>query len=146
MVRSPAFLRRAELLQQVGIALAWEPGRAVARGFADLGYEEFVLLTESTLVSTFTGERSTLAPDHRRFFFRVPTFEELVDLLEDRLGVVNELARTVHGEWCLRLTIAGQRCNFCAPVPEAAALDAVLALIAKVSDWQSPRLLRTERV
>jgi hypothetical protein len=57
----------------------------VARGFADVGYEEFALLPHAKLVSLFTGQLSDLRDDDRRFFFVVPTPDMILQEV-DRAG------------------------------------------------------------
>jgi hypothetical protein len=62
-------------------------GGRVARGFADLGVEEFILAPQNWLISTMTGERSffKLADSS---FFRLPSADEIVECLV-RKGVTD---------------------------------------------------------
>ena len=73
-------------MHQAGFPCAFEQGTTVARGYADLGYEEFVLLSESKLLSLQSGKISELPEAHRHFFFAVPTVDRMVDQI-NRSGV-----------------------------------------------------------
>ena len=79
MWSSKEFLGRCEQLKEAGIELQLGPGRRIARGFADLGYEEFYSLSGSKMASIYTGHTSELPPEHQKFFFLVPGFDTLVD-------------------------------------------------------------------
>ena len=60
-----------------------EPGDLFSRGYADLGYELFLLLPNKQAISLFSGQQITFKPDPNLFF--VPTFEELLRLALDNL-------------------------------------------------------------
>jgi hypothetical protein len=60
-----------------------EPGDMFSRGYADLGYELFLLLPNKQAISLFSGQQITFKPDPNLFF--VPTFEELLRLALDNL-------------------------------------------------------------
>lgn len=77
-----AFLKSCEQLKELGLAPEFRKGERVARGFADLGYEEFYCLSEHSLVSIFTGHTTTLAPEHRGFFFPVFTEDFLTNEIQ----------------------------------------------------------------
>jgi hypothetical protein len=78
---SPEYLRKCQALRDRGVHFPFETGMRLARGFADLGYEEFVILPVGRLLSLFTGQTSEFPDDHRHFFFAVPTFDQLVQYL-----------------------------------------------------------------
>ena len=63
MWSSPALLARCQELRELGLAPVFEAGRRLARGFADLGIEEFCLLSPNKIVSLFTGTVSDLPED-----------------------------------------------------------------------------------
>lgn len=85
--------------------LEWEPPLCIARGYADLGYEEFALMPDGSMISLTNGKVSVLPDEHRRLFFCVPSVQEMVrkidlagyDIIEVRyenqrswvIGVVN---------------------------------------------------------
>ncbi|MBN8548425.1 MAG: hypothetical protein J0M12_03800 [Deltaproteobacteria bacterium] len=88
MWSSNAFLKRCEKLKELGLSAEPDTGMRVARGFADLGYEEFYCLSNKKLVSIFTGHLSDLTSEHARFFFEIPPVEELIDrILKQRYDV-----------------------------------------------------------
>lgn len=83
---STELLEKTEELKRRGISWPLEPGAMVARGYADVGYESFVLLPNRRLVSLFTAQSSELLQDHQQFFFVVPNLAMILDRLS-RLGV-----------------------------------------------------------
>jgi len=97
------FLERAEELKRKGIGWPFEPGMMVARGYADFGYEAFVLLTNRKLVSLFTGQSSELLSAHEQFFFTVPTQSMLLDRLA-RLNInIVAVDYVLQKEWQLKI-------------------------------------------
>jgi hypothetical protein len=125
---SNEYLLKCQALRERGIQFPFETGTRLARGFADLGFEEFVILPVGHLLSLFTGQTSELPDDHKRFFFVVPTFEQLVQYLIqsecslDRIEFRDErswiaVARTRDG------TIAGE-----GDTPQDALIDITLKL------------------
>ncbi len=78
MLADPAYLKKCETLAAQGVKRAFAPGSRVARGFADLGFEEFIIHPNGVLCSLFTGSISELRED---FLFPVFDQQELVDEL-----------------------------------------------------------------
>jgi hypothetical protein len=70
--------------KQWGLEPRFEPGDIVARGFADLGFEEFQVLPSSKLLSLTAGTLSSLPTDHANHFFWIPSVDEVVEILERR--------------------------------------------------------------
>jgi hypothetical protein len=70
--------------KQWGLEPRFEPGDVVARGFADLGFEEFQVLPSSKLLSLTAGTVSALPTEHTNHFFWIPSVDEIVELLERR--------------------------------------------------------------
>ena len=60
-----------------------EPGLRISRGYADLGYEEFITQSGSKLLSLYTGKASNIPEGHEKFFFRIYDLDELLNLLND---------------------------------------------------------------
>lgn len=85
MWSSSAYLVQCrELRVRTGV-LPIEPGKRIARGFADLGFEEFVILPAHKLLSIFTGSVTPLdEAEVRRHHFWVPSVDELVQELRTR--------------------------------------------------------------
>lgn len=85
-------LARCERLHKRGLLTpAFVEGEQIARGFADIGCEEFLLLPERRLLSLANGKMSVLDRDHERFFFLVPSVDELIDLIERGGSDVEEI-------------------------------------------------------
>ncbi len=77
----------------------FEIGDTVARGFADVGYEEFALIAEHKILSTYTGKASALETHERDFFFKVFSIDEMIQYLQ-RQGVELRLLELEDGrEW-----------------------------------------------
>lgn len=74
-------MQLCQRLADLGVRPEFEVGERLARGFADLGFEEFCILPGGSLMSLFTGHKSELAESERQFFVKVPDVEELVDML-----------------------------------------------------------------
>lgn len=70
------FLKKCELLKAKEVFFPIKPGVQLARGFADLGYEEFLLLENNKLISLYRGTES-LFSENEKHLFRVPTVDEL---------------------------------------------------------------------
>jgi hypothetical protein len=84
-----------------GLEPRFEPGDVVARGFADLGYEEFQVLPGPSLLSLTAGTVSRLPEEHRGHFFWIPSVDECITLIEARAAVLHELKRVDGRDWVL---------------------------------------------
>jgi hypothetical protein len=69
-----------------GLVPPFQPGDVIARGFADLGFEEFCVLPGLTILSLQAGKMAPLPEEERHRFFWVPTVEQFLDEI-DRRGV-----------------------------------------------------------
>lgn len=78
MLAHPSFLKLCEELRHAVPEQELEPGMKIARGFADLGYEEFLLLPGERLLALYSGQVTALQDEHRKFFFHVPTPDEML--------------------------------------------------------------------
>ena len=83
---SNAFLARCLALKHAGYDGEFDLGAIVARGFADLGYEAFCLLTENKLLSLFTGKITSWSADERGHLFLVPDADDLIRFIQDKCG------------------------------------------------------------
>ena len=79
MWSTPSFLSLCQALHRSGFRPPVREGQRVARGFADVGFEEFWVLPSRKLVSIVNGVGSELSVEHEKFFFVVPSVDELVD-------------------------------------------------------------------
>lgn len=126
-------LQRCQELRQLGLEPSFTAGERVGRGFADLGFEEFLLLSERTLLSLVNGKTSELPEEHRQFFFAVPTIEQLLDFLDRREWDVLALEFEERRTWRLRMRAAehGEERMFCGDSLYTTLLEGVAyALIA----------------
>lgn len=95
------FLARCEVLGSEPPVFSLAPGRRVARGFADFGYEEFFLVETSKLVSLMTGSLSELSPEHERFFFVIPDVDTMAAELMRRGHRLSSLECESQRDWIL---------------------------------------------
>ncbi len=101
MLASIELLRRCEQLKTTGYFDQWDPPVRIARGYADLGYEEFLLLPGGRLVSLVGGAGSEFPEGHKHLFFQVPGVQEMVERI-DRLGFDIADVRYQHQRrWCV---------------------------------------------
>ena len=75
----PKLLTKFARLREGGIPVFAEEGKRVARGFADLGFEEFLISTGGKLISLFTGEVSK--PEQLENFFAVLEEPDLIEAI-----------------------------------------------------------------
>jgi hypothetical protein len=102
-----SFLADCEQLSQLLEDSEFDVGSLLGRGFADLGYEVFVLLPQRKLCSLFTGTVTDFPEGDQHRFFLVP----LVDNLIEKLALLGEEFRSASydsdvGHWQL---ICGER-------------------------------------
>ena len=76
----PALLKQWWELSQNGPLRPIVPGDRVGRGFADLGFEEFLVLDDHRVVSLMTGTISPRQEDESRHLFLVPSVDEALDI------------------------------------------------------------------
>ncbi len=86
-----------------GLEPRFEAGDVVARGFADLGFEEFQVLPGPRLLSLTAGTASTLPEEHRQHFFWIPSVDETVELLEVRGAHIRACMREEERDWVVTI-------------------------------------------
>ncbi len=86
-------------LKTWGVQPRFEVGDVVARGFADLGFEEFQVLPGNKVLSLTAGTVSSLPQDHLHHFFWIPSVDESVDLLEHAGAHCISSERVDQREW-----------------------------------------------
>lgn len=98
--KSKEYLKCCQELREAGVLPSFRPGERLARGFADLGFEEFLLLPGSKLVSLINGKSAELVESHQHFFFRVFSCDDLANEINKRgfelLSVIFMDQRTWH--------------------------------------------------
>lgn len=94
--------------KQWGLVPRFEPGDIVARGFADLGYEEFQVLPSEKILSLTAGSVSALPPEHASHFFWIPSIDEITELLERRGVPCVSCSRVDRREWLVEAQYADE--------------------------------------
>lgn len=95
-------LALCERLHKAGIlSVQFEVGDKIARGFADLGAEEFQVIAQDRIISLFTGHQSDLLDSERRFFFELPDVDRLIEILDQKGVEIFELSRPNQRRWSL---------------------------------------------
>jgi hypothetical protein len=102
-----AVLDRCFELQKIGVAFPRVPGARIGRGFADVGYEEFGLLPSARVVSLLTGAVREFAENEQRFFFVVPTVDEVREEIDRRGWDIVQLESPERRDWFLEARSEG---------------------------------------
>ncbi|MFN4895272.1 MAG: hypothetical protein ACK5GN_04165 [Pseudomonadota bacterium] len=93
-------------LRLLGLEPRFEVGDVVARGFADLGFEEFQVLPGPRILSLTAGTVKPLPDDHREHFFWIPSADEVVSLIEQSGATINECFREDCRDWRIVVQIS----------------------------------------
>ena len=102
MLSSRTKLEICQKLSHGGFRPEFYPGARVARGFADLGFEEFSFLPGQKIVSLLTGEQSAILPEHADHFFLVPSLDETLNFIH-KVGIdIDSLVYQDQRQWDLR--------------------------------------------
>ena len=96
---SNQYLKLCQELKHQGIEFEIEPGIRLARGYADLGFEEYYLLPNNKLVSIYLGTLSEYRDEQAGFFFVVPEIQDLVHKALDRGLDASKLKLTEESDW-----------------------------------------------
>lgn len=92
-------------LYRHGALQSFGPGDVVARGFADIGFEEFFVLHDGSLLSLTSGRRSELPLTERHAFFLIPSTDDTVAEIERLGGSITAIERHSDGlQWSVHLT------------------------------------------
>jgi len=75
----------------------------IARGFSDLGYEQFIVLHGGKLVSCFTGQISDLKPEEQQHFFQILTCDEMAEKIIGLYWDIERLDYIDNREWSISL-------------------------------------------
>lgn len=162
-MKSRTFLKKCELtsraVSEAAIAgltkqhPAFEIGefKRVARGFADLGYEEFFLLDRQKLVSLHTGSISSLNTADEKFFFVVPESDLLIDWIVSNGFEIVSAKFVEQREWSVKVCKSIYECSAGILEFEASSrsfeeclLDLILKTLDSAAGDELPRL-RTEQ-
>lgn len=99
MSRQTRFIERCFALKGTGFSRPFEVGERVARGFADLGYEEFIVLPSDRLLSLFTGKITSLKQDDLTHLFHIPDVDQLLLWLNQQGVDVESISSTDQRSW-----------------------------------------------
>lgn len=80
-------------LYRCGALTQFGPGDMIARGFADVGFEEFFVSYDGTLLSVPAGDRSNLDEGERHAFFLLPTVDDIIGEIYALGGVVERIEK-----------------------------------------------------
>jgi len=100
------YLGKCQALSRLGYRPRLEGGMLIGRGFADLGFEVFVLQPADKLLSLFTSTVSSLPPADsldRANFFHVILVDEAVNVLLELGSEISSLEFRDKREWFLSL-------------------------------------------
>ena len=130
MWSNPKFLKRCEDLKTRCGEVPFSEGMKIARGFADLGYEEFLLLPGRKLLSLYSGQVTPFPEEHSRFFFEVPTPDEVTDRIVRALWDLDSVRFVDQRSWTARLvhSKSGESREFSAPSIEEVFVEALAGI------------------
>ncbi len=128
MLSSRPFLEKCEKLRALGLALRPETGTRVGRGFADLGYEEFSILTAGKMVSLMTGQVSKLPEDWSERLFLIPNVDTLSDCLSAKGHTVKSMTPVTSSSWQIEVSGSAVNGSFKGRTIRDALMDACLAV------------------
>jgi hypothetical protein len=123
-------------LKLAGLQPRFETGDVVARGFADLGFEEFQVLPGVNLLSLTAGTVKPLPFEHREHFFWIPSADEAVELIEASTYQIASCVREDMRNWKVILSSDSM------PVIEVASPDLHLVLLRSLADIYQRKSLR----
>lgn len=101
------YLEICNALSQAGLPTSFNEGDQIARGFADLGFEEFIILPDQKLLSLISGTTSALPVEHKKFFCWVPSVDELAIELARRRVEIIRMSWLDQRDWL----VEGQSCS-----------------------------------
>lgn len=96
-------LTKCERLKEHGFPQEVKTGSHVGRGFADLGFEQFLMLPSGKLLSLFTGDCSELPAGHAEYFFVIPTVDRLIEYMESCGAYVDTIDLDDDSEWSVHI-------------------------------------------
>jgi len=106
MQTGKSYTERMVLFEDISRRARWDNpqfGELVARRFADVGYEEFLVLPQGKMVSILSGTITMIPTDDDASLFVVPSVERLVSWCEEIGGKVVSIERVDLRDWCVKL-------------------------------------------
>jgi hypothetical protein len=80
-------------LYRLGAFKQFGAGDVIARGFADVGFEEFFILYDGTLLSLTSGDRSNLSDGEKQAFFLIPSIDDILDEIAYFGGIIEQIQK-----------------------------------------------------
>lgn len=96
-------LKICQAIKNSGIEFSLDAGSRLGRGFADLGFEEFILLEGNRIISLYRGTQSEFLIEEQKHFFRIPTLLEIQQVIYEFNYNIVEMEFKDQREWYLKL-------------------------------------------
>jgi hypothetical protein len=80
-------------LYRLGAFKQFGAGDVIARGFADVGFEEFFILYDGSLLSLTSGDRSNLADSEKHAFFLIPSVDDIIEEMACLGGIIEQIQK-----------------------------------------------------
>lgn len=128
MLFHPDFLKKCEELKRQGFSFEQGVGTFVGRGFADLGYEVFSLISERKMVSLFTAQVTEIGEGDQKNLFVVPSSEELVNEIIKKGWDITKIEFKNQREWRVEIQHEGKVKETLSPSLDIALIDLLIAL------------------
>ena len=100
---SNTYLKQCEELFRLGYKPEKKPGAIMARGFADIGYEVYSFIPESSLVSLLTGKVIPYDQQSEQHFFAIPSCDDLLNEIDKHGCDITTMAKGQGWNWRLDL-------------------------------------------
>lgn len=100
-----AYLELCQQLAQLNVRPSFDVGESIARGFADLGFEEFCVLPGPRILSLLAGTITPLPHEDRGRFILVPTVDQLISLIDSSGGDIHALNFVDRRMWKLQIAV-----------------------------------------
>jgi hypothetical protein len=139
---SSDILNICHLLGVHGHFRTFRPGQTLGRGFADLGFEEFLLLPNGRLLSTLTGQISEMKKAEEDHFFVIPTVDEISDALVSHGYEISPIEFIENRFWRIEILRGTIRAEVKNPSLSEAFLHAFASLHELPLNHSAPRKLR----
>jgi hypothetical protein len=149
MAATKSLLQLAQALHHHGVEFSRDVGQRVAREYADLGAEEFILLGGNRIVSLFTGKPSEIPEGHEKHFFRIPSIDELVDALSGRGVLVRGLHFRDQRSWIVEqegVSTSAEQGSSGHPTAEEALMALLLSVHAEAPALESKKPARLRSI
>jgi hypothetical protein len=106
----------------------FQEGMLIGRGFADLGYEAFLLLPGKKILSLFTAQVTPFPEEHRHFFFVIPSVDDVMAEMRARFFGVSIVLDETTGS----LLVSATKQNQCLEESGKSPAEAILKIFIKI--------------